>query len=353
MKEIGKAFLVLITLVLVSTLVYAAEIHWAIIDGDLDKVEAILAKDPMQIEANDFNYAYGDSESVYNFSLLTPLHVAVMEDRKDIVAFLLAKGAPVNELQQQNNFTPLHFAALKNRLEVAELLLSKGAFINAKANWLGETSVTPLHLALLSRAKKMVILLLGKGADINAKLGNGDTPLHLAVASGDKDLVLILLDKDADSGLLNDKGLSAVEVAAVNSNEAMLKIFAAKGIIPDPKRVSMLKGKTLQDEAKTNLGVIFVCELSYFGEYNTYGHSFGLIGWKPEIKNRYAYFLGNDAIQAKEGGPYRMPKGVKSIVSNSAFTAVAVGNIDGDPTLDVWTINDQKELVNVVNDVEK
>jgi hypothetical protein len=30
---------------------------------------------------------------------------------------------------------------------------------------------------------------------------------------------------------------------------------------------------------------------------------------------------------------------------------VAAGNIDNDPTIDEWTINDQRSLVNVVDDV--
>ncbi len=38
-------------------------------------------------------------------------------------------------------------------------------------------------------------------------------------------------------------------------------------------------------------------------------------------------------------------------VSATGFTAVATGNIDGDPTCDVWTIDENKTLLNVTNDV--
>ena len=65
---------------------------------------------------------------------------------------------------------------------------------------------------------------------------------------------------------------------------------------------------------------------------------------------RYYYKLG----KANTG---KLPKGCTDgeldEISESTFTntAVAIGNIDGDQTCDIWTINEQKSLVNKVNDV--
>jgi hypothetical protein len=42
---------------------------------------------------------------------------------------------------------------------------------------------------------------------------------------------------------------------------------------------------------------------------------------------------------------------VQSARSDNAFVIGAAGNIDNDPTVDEWTINDQRALVNTADDV--
>jgi hypothetical protein len=69
--------------------------------------------------------------------------------------------------------------------------------------------------------------------------------------------------------------------------------------------------------------------------------------------NRYAYFLPGDRISAEKGGPYQLPDAVKPMVNEKGYQVVAVGNIDSDPVLDVWTVDETESLQNVINDVEK
>ena len=84
-------------------------------------------------------------------------------------------------------------------------------------------------------------------------------------------------------------------------------------------------------EAKTNLGSIFTSQITYYGEEDTYASSIENLGWAPEGKTYYSY----------------------SIVEATAtqFIARAEANIDKDPTLDVWEIDGNRQLSNVVNDV--
>jgi hypothetical protein len=120
------------------------------------------------------------------------------------------------------------------------------------------------------------------------------------------------------------------------------------------------QAKARQSEPKINLGGIFTAEAVYFGEKNRFAASFDVMNWRPEGsfgpdpapggRTRYAYFLPGQAIQPQIGGPFALPPDIKPEVSETGFTAVAVGNIDGDNTLDVWTINDSKILENVRND---
>jgi type II secretory pathway pseudopilin PulG len=123
-------------------------------------------------------------------------------------------------------------------------------------------------------------------------------------------------------------------------------------------------GKAKQSEAKTNLGAIFTAMQSYYLEWNTYpargnieGQNYGcfeLIGFQPEGTSRYSYFCGDHVIQATDGGPYEIPPGVDPPYSNEfSFRVLAVGNIDSDDTLDVWELNENKVIRNIIDDVEQ
>lgn len=122
-----------------------------------------------------------------------------------------------------------------------------------------------------------------------------------------------------------------------------------------------LAAKRKQSEAKQNLGAIFTCQVAYFGEENTYGggpRAFNLINWAPEGRNMYAYYCGDDMFENTKGseppqiknGP-DWPYSVRPGAADTGFTCVALGNIDSDDFLDVWSINDDKVLANVHNDL--
>jgi len=107
----------------------------------------------------------------------------------------------------------------------------------------------------------------------------------------------------------------------------------------------------LQEEVQTNLNAIYVAELAYFSNANTYAPNFWMINWYPLADHYYAYFLPQETIQPDITQPYSLPAGLAPAVDFLDFTAVAVGNIDCDTVLDVWTINDAKVIENLVNDV--
>jgi hypothetical protein len=109
----------------------------------------------------------------------------------------------------------------------------------------------------------------------------------------------------------------------------------------------------LQDEAGLNLDAIFTAEVAYFGEQNTYGHTFADIGFQPLGEWRYAYFIDNDVLQPSIAMAYPLPSGIELETTISSFNAVAVGNIDCDDTLDVWSIDQYKNLTHLVDDLTK
>ena len=332
-KKAVKAILAVMLAVMVSTLVYSAEIHEAAMAGDVEKVKAILEKDPSQLNAYD------------EYREFSPLHIAALNDQKEVAAFLIEKGADVN-LTNSGKISPLLIAAALGHTEIARRLIQKGADVNVMTR----DNFTPLYLAAAQGRLEIVRLLIEKGAKVNAKCEKGQTALYIAAQNGHGEIVKLLLEKGADPSIANDDGLTPADIAYLKDAKVIVKIFEARGIKVDQNRLKQYQVKEKQSEAKQNLGAIFTCEIAYFGEMNTFGNTFNLINWAPEGNSRYAYFLGNDVIQPKVGGPYQLPPGYKSEVSYSGFTAVAVGNIDDDATLDVWTMNDRKELKNVVND---
>jgi ankyrin repeat protein len=126
----------------------------------------------------------------------TPLFMAALGGNKEAAKVLIAYGAHVNARDDSNN-TPLYLpllmssispATMKGRLEVIEILLANGADVNTR----NKQQYAPLFYAIIGLGplqndpeynatyKAIIEALLEKGADPNTKDGLGRTPLKLA-----------------------------------------------------------------------------------------------------------------------------------------------------------------------------
>ncbi|XP_062608682.1 palmitoyltransferase ZDHHC17-like, partial [Saccostrea cucullata] len=74
---------------------------------------------------------------------------------------LVEGGQDVNEMDREN-VSLLHWAAINNRLDIVRYLISKGAIVDKFG---GDLDSTPLHWATRQGHISMVVLLLGFGAD--------------------------------------------------------------------------------------------------------------------------------------------------------------------------------------------
>ena len=164
------------------------------------------------------------------------------------------------------------------------------------------------------------------------------------------------------------QGFTLIELMIV---VAIIGILAAIAI-PNFLRY---QAQARQAEARTNLGGIFVAEVSFFGENTRFGSfqevGFGLAG----TSNRYAYSgpavggngagptactaasptnmmsVAGDCIAAATASPGADagpgPSGALALASTATgaigFTAVAWANLDNDPTQDRWYVNDIKQ----------
>lgn len=120
----------------------------------------------------------------------TALHLAAAFAGPEAVAFLLARGANVNQFSTNPTHNQaLHACiAIGRNLETARLLLDHGADANAKQ----AAGYTPLHQAAAAGLIEMTQLLLRAGADPKAHCDQGKTPADYARERG-HDAVLALL----------------------------------------------------------------------------------------------------------------------------------------------------------------
>ncbi len=144
------------------------------------------------------------------------------------------------------------------------------------------------------------------------------------------------------SGKKYKKGFTLIELMVVVAIIGILAAIAVPNFLK-------FQSKAKQSEAKNNLSAIFTSEISYFGEFNSFGTTFSDIRWVYEGNTKYEYFLSKSETTGSVNG-LSMPSAVA--VSAYAFTAGAAGNIDTETNYyDMWTINDKKNLSNTTNDV--
>jgi ankyrin repeat protein len=188
---------------------------------------------------------------------LTPLHLAALNGREDVVRFLLSKNALINAEDAEEN-TPLHSAARGGHLGVVNLLLAAAAvsgspvavFIGAKnklgltpgasallhghidiANTLvakgwdpyhiGPEQFSLLHLTAAVGRSESVSWLLENGAGDVDDADNLDkvTPLHCAAVSGDIDTCQVLLDARADVDFVDRKNQRPFDLIGTTSSD--------------------------------------------------------------------------------------------------------------------------------------
>ncbi|MHC9539379.1 MAG: ankyrin repeat domain-containing protein [Vulcanimicrobiota bacterium] len=125
----------------------AREFFKAIMENDLKTVNQYLVRRPdiVKIRDNDFR---------------TPIHYAIQFKKDGEIAIsLIMSGANVNAIDRKKS-TPLHLAALYGRTEVMEMLISKKAEVNAYDT----DNKSPLDYAKTVGNSKAMNILLRNGA---------------------------------------------------------------------------------------------------------------------------------------------------------------------------------------------
>lgn len=162
------------------------DIHDAAYVGNIPRTREILDKDPSLLEA-------------YSIDGFTPLALASYFGHRDLVRFLLERGAHAEtQVRNENLFTALTGAAAEGHLAIAKLLLDHDAHVNHRY----AKGSTPLITAAANGDADMVKLLLARGADPNAADEDGRRPIDRAGERGHGEVVAILQNRT--SGIAAD-----------------------------------------------------------------------------------------------------------------------------------------------------
>lgn len=165
----------------------------------------------------------------------------------------------------------------------------------------------------------------------------------------------------------NQKGFSLIELMIV---VAIIGILAAIAV----PNFQKYQAKSRQAEAKSLLTGIYTANKAWNAEWTSYSGDFGLIGFKPEGDLRY--HAGFSAAGPAVPGNYTGPAATSDLDTSdycdgslctdlsagattnfatptaTAFVAAANGDVDGDSSVDQWTITQDKQMRVVNNDLD-
>lgn len=227
-------------------LVDQSNVHQAVREGDLDRVQTLLHERPERI---------GQVDLVGN----TALHWAVWSDNLEMVRLLLDHDSPIDTLNGSGR-TPAVVALFgyhrwwryEEKPEILELLVKSGASYTllmastvgdlprveellhedpSRANELDSCGRRPLSGAAGKGHAEIIQMLLKCGADPNAKeaISQGGMSLHLAASNGYVEIVRMLLDYGAVPEHWVDSSGDALSAAYSQGHKEILQLLYAHG----------------------------------------------------------------------------------------------------------------------------
>jgi len=139
------------------------------------------------------------------------------------------------------------------------------------------------------------------------------------------------------------------------------------------------RSKAMQSEVKANFAGLLRAEQAYYSENNVYTDDLRELAWRPTGLPRYLYGFTSDAFPAATGrndtaelaailsdldfktvnmvSTFGVPLTdadlpVGAAVATGGFRFGAVANLDPNPDLDLWELNEQNLFTHIQNDAQ-
>ena len=208
-------------------------------EGHIDIIRALIKAGA---KVDSFT-RWGRMHEDLNFSSATPLHVAAMAGRPEIVRLLIEAGKDINgylDFRNHRNYhTALSLALEENpNQEVAKLLIQAGADVNA-VNW---REKTPLHTVAAMNEEVMMSVniatdLINAGANLNPKTSRlnslsfhvGYTSLHTAASVNHIEMVKLLIKHGANINSKDESDNSPLHMAIYGGHGKLAKLLIESG----------------------------------------------------------------------------------------------------------------------------
>lgn len=196
------------------------ELFTACKNGDLTLIKKKVEEDKCGLSNKDKFYC-------------TPLHVASLNGKLNIVEYLLKSGADINA-QDVQKMTPLHLAAMRGHLDIVKFLVSKGADLDMTNNKnilaidIARQKNQVEVVAYLTTAKQDVVkareaaAIARKIEEEKAEISN---KLVEACKNGNLEELKSLLVKGCDINTKNSAGESLIRIACKNSQKDIVRFL--------------------------------------------------------------------------------------------------------------------------------
>ena len=175
--------------------------------------------------------AQGAAIDARNLEGATALFLAAAAERQATVALLLAKGADAN-LPGPSGVTPLAAAAFKGNGRIVDQLLARGADLNA----IDTTGKAAMTYAAARGFALIVRRLIAAGVDAGRAYGNDLTALMWAAGRDEGvgvraalDVIALLVDAGAPLDATDDRGRTALMIAAELGHGEVVEVLLARG----------------------------------------------------------------------------------------------------------------------------
>lgn len=251
----------------------ATLLHIAAKSASPDAVIFLLTRDPTLIDQPDRNgrtpifyaisgcnlknlqalLAHGADQNFYDNRLITPLCLACETSRLDIVKILVEAGADLNQLVTTDALTPLHLALVKQKMEIVRYLMFHGA----KCDRPSADGSYLVHIAASKDKVEVIQTLAARGLSLESRNVYGMQPVHLAASSGAVNVLSIL--KSLDPSTLESRVV--VRASSVNKiKESSKSIFRGAdplllaALYGESKAVKWLFNQRVNLETKNDVG---------------------------------------------------------------------------------------------------
>ena len=146
-----------------------------------------------------------------------------------MVEELLRRGADPNKETTDDGYTPLHIATIFEKIELIEILLKEGARVNTKTVY-GDTPL--MDATILGSANLVKMLINSSDADVHQLDDDKKTILHLALQNVDDEVVDVLLEHGLSVSAVDKNGRTPLHDAVYYG-----KVESAQTLINNGKMI--------------------------------------------------------------------------------------------------------------------